>query len=54
MLETATTGEMQSHYARAHAARAEAFRAVVAVLTGLLSVKMKGPRLAARPLDACA
>ncbi len=54
MLETATTtAEMHRAYACAHAQRAEAFRVAAAFLRGLVT-HAKGPRLAARPLDACA
>ena len=53
MLETATTtAEMHRAYACAHAQRAEAFRVAAAFLRGLVT-HAKGPRLAARPLDAC-
>ena len=58
MLETAATTEMQSHFACAHAHRAEAFRVAAAMLLRLgrlpLSGQAKGPRPAARPLEACA
>ncbi|WP_306734665.1 hypothetical protein [Marimonas arenosa] len=53
MLETATTTEMHRHYACAHAQRADAFRAALVWLVGLLH-HAKRPRLAARPLAGCA
>lgn len=54
MLETAaTTAHLQRAYACAHAQRAEAFRVAARVLLRFFA-QAKGPRLAARPLDACA
>lgn len=49
MLETAAPQELQAHYARAHALRAQAFSQILVAFAKLFQRKEKGPRLMAQP-----